>query len=308
VLNPFRQPELIKAAVFMSMPAEFRTKRRTAWSDPNRQGAEVDSFLDGPSFDRAGNLYFVDIPFGRIFRITPRGEWELVTQYDGWPNGLKVHKDGRMFIADYRRGLMVLDPGAGKAEPVLETAYSERFKGLNDLHFAFNGDLYFTDQPEAVVGYCRPEQITAELFQARAVRGRDGDVGVQVEAREMRVPGGRREHPWRVEIVPHAPNAGARARTERDAPLNRGAAEGSKTTRSPSPAARDRDRKCRRGRARWLSRCASCGERSRERGRVRRVSCRAPLGDRSRRRRECEARSRRPSRAGIACGCRCACR
>jgi hypothetical protein len=24
--------------------------------------------------------------------------------------------------------------------------YSESFKGLNDLHFAMNGDLYFTDQ------------------------------------------------------------------------------------------------------------------------------------------------------------------
>src|SRR3989442_2946811 len=58
----------------MSMPQKFRTKGRTTWSDHNRQGAEVDSFLEGPSFDRAGNLYFVDIPFGRVFRITrPNG-------------------------------------------------------------------------------------------------------------------------------------------------------------------------------------------------------------------------------------------
>ena len=73
MLNPFKQPELIKAETFMSMPGKFRAKGRTAWSDPNRQGAEVDSFLEGPSFDRAGNLYFVDIPFGRVFRITTRG-------------------------------------------------------------------------------------------------------------------------------------------------------------------------------------------------------------------------------------------
>ena len=95
MLNPFRQPELIKAEVLMSMPAKFRGRRRTEWSDPNRQAAEVDSFLEGPSFDRAGHRYFVDIPFGRIFRITPRGEWELVVEYDGWPNGLKLHQDGR---------------------------------------------------------------------------------------------------------------------------------------------------------------------------------------------------------------------
>ena len=77
MLNPFKQPELIKAQTFMSMPQKFRRKTRTTWSDPNRQGAEVDSFLEGPSFDRAGNLYFVDIPFGRVFRITrgASGSW-----------------------------------------------------------------------------------------------------------------------------------------------------------------------------------------------------------------------------------------
>ena len=56
----------------------------------------------------------------RIFRITPKGEWDVVVQYDGWPNGLKLHKDGRIFIADYRRGLMVLDPKSGKIEALLE--------------------------------------------------------------------------------------------------------------------------------------------------------------------------------------------
>jgi gluconolactonase len=163
MLNPFKQPELIKAETFMSMPGKFRAKGRTAWSDPNRQGGEVDSFLEGPSFDRAGNLYFVDIPFGRVFRITPRGEWELVTQYDGWPNGLKFHKDGRIFIADYRRGLMVLAPGSGKVDVLLETAYSEGFKGLNDLHFASNGDLYFTDQGQT--GITDP---SGRVFRLRA--------------------------------------------------------------------------------------------------------------------------------------------
>jgi len=162
MLNPFKQPELIKAQTFMSMPQKFRRKTRTTWSDPNRQGAEVDSFLEGPSFDRAGNLYFVDIPFGRVFRITARGEWELVIQYDGWPNGLKLHQDGRFFIADYRLGLMALNAGAGTVTPLLETAYSEGFKGLNDLHFASNGDLFFTDQGQT--GIADP---TGRVFRLR---------------------------------------------------------------------------------------------------------------------------------------------
>ena len=149
MFNPFQDIKRTEARSFASLPAKFRKRRRTEWSDANRQGAAVDSFLEGPSFDRKGNLYCVDIPFGRVFRIDPKGDWDLVVQYDGWPNGLKIHKDGSIFIADYRRGLLVLDPKTGKIEPLLRTAFSESFKGLNDLHFADNGDLYFTDQGQS---------------------------------------------------------------------------------------------------------------------------------------------------------------
>jgi gluconolactonase len=152
MLNPFSAIKKIEAKRFTALPAKFRRKRRTAWSDPNRQGAAVDSFLEGPSFDRKGNLWCVDIPFGRIFRISPKGEWELVLQYDGWPNGLKIHKNGTIYIADYRKGLLQLDPRSGKLSEVLGTAFSESFKGLNDLHFADNGDLYFTDQGQSGIG------------------------------------------------------------------------------------------------------------------------------------------------------------
>ena len=170
MFNPFQEVKRVEVRTFTSMPAKFRKKRRTAWSDPNRGGAEVDSFLEGPSFDRKGNLYCVDIPFGRIFRIDPKGGWEMVVQYNGWPNGLKIHRDGRIFIADYKRGLMLLDPKSGKIEPYLETAFSEGFKGLNDLHFADNGDLYFTDQGQS--GIADP---SGRVYRLRP--GADGNAG-----------------------------------------------------------------------------------------------------------------------------------
>ncbi|EKM99860.1 MULTISPECIES: SMP-30/gluconolactonase/LRE family protein [unclassified Acidocella] len=142
----FPPPYRTETTVFTRLPDRFRASRRTAWSDANRMGQEVDSFLEGPSFDRAGWLYVTDIPFGRIFRISPDGEWELVTEYDGWPNGLKIHQDGRLFVTDYKQGLVVVDPATGAVTPLLETVGSEGFKGVNDLIFAANGDLYFTDQ------------------------------------------------------------------------------------------------------------------------------------------------------------------
>ena len=149
MLNPFQALKKLEVQHFTTLPAKLRKKRRSAWSIPNRQGAALDSFLEGPSFDRQGNLWCVDIPNGRIFRVSAKGEWDVALQYDGWPNGLKFHRDGRAFIADYRRGLLALDTKRGKVEEVLGSAFSESFKGLNDLHFADNGDLYFTDQGQS---------------------------------------------------------------------------------------------------------------------------------------------------------------
>jgi gluconolactonase len=81
----FEAPKVIEARVLTRLPDAFRKKRRTEWADANKPGFEVDSFLEGPSFDREGNLYVVDIPFGRIFRISRALEWTLACQYDGWP-------------------------------------------------------------------------------------------------------------------------------------------------------------------------------------------------------------------------------
>ena len=136
----------VPATEFSRVPEKYRKNKTSAWGDANAAGMPLDAFLEGPSFDRAGNLYVTDIPFGRVFRVSPRGEWTLVTEYDGWPNGLKIHKDGRIFITDYKRGIMLLDPSNGNVTPLIDHRGSESFKGVNDLFFAANGDLYFTDQ------------------------------------------------------------------------------------------------------------------------------------------------------------------
>src|SRR6266849_5098325 len=140
-------PRLIETKIFASMPENFRRKGvRTEWADANRPGHPTDCFIEGPSFDAEGNLYIVDIPFGRIFRIAPGGKWSLAAEYDGWPNGLKIGSDGRILVADYMHGIMELDVPKRRVQPVLTARHSESFRGCNDLHIASNGDIYFTDQ------------------------------------------------------------------------------------------------------------------------------------------------------------------
>ena len=144
LLNP---PTVRPLELFSSMPDKYRqTGVRSLWADVNQGGRLADSFLEGPVFDAQGNLYVTDIPFGRVFRIDPQGEWALVAQWDGEPNGMKFLDAKQLLVTDYKNGLVVLDIDSGQVRPFLERRNSERFKGVNDLVFDSKGHLYFTDQ------------------------------------------------------------------------------------------------------------------------------------------------------------------
>jgi len=159
----YAAPPVIQTEIFAALPRELHnTEKYSAWVKERRAG-KLHSFLEGPSFDREGNLFCVDIPYGRIFRISPQGGWQVFAEYGGEPNGLKIHKDGRIFVADHKLGLLVFDPKTAKMEVVLNRPHHEGFKGLNDLVFANNGDLYFTDQGQSAL-----EDPTGRVYRLRA--------------------------------------------------------------------------------------------------------------------------------------------
>lgn len=141
--NPLIRP----LELFSAMPEKFRqTGVRSEWADVNQGGRLADSFLEGPVFDTHGNLYVTDIPFGRVFRIDPKGEWDLVAQWDGEPNGMKFLSDTELLVTDYKNGLMRLNIQTGQVKSFLERRNSESFKGVNDLVLDARGNVYFTDQ------------------------------------------------------------------------------------------------------------------------------------------------------------------
>lgn len=146
----FAPPRALPVRAFARLPEAHRRPRRTAWSDANRGGAAIDSFLEGPCFDRVGNFLVTDIPNGRVFRVGSR-DWDVVAEYEGWPNGMAAGPQqgahaGALLITDYRHGLLSLDPATGAMAPVLETVLSEGFKGLNDLVLEASGAILMTDQ------------------------------------------------------------------------------------------------------------------------------------------------------------------
>lgn len=154
-------PPVVQTEIFATLPRHLHKPDKVApWVAARRAGrqqarsnamAAGTSWLVGPSFDRNGNLYCADIPFGRILRLTPQHEWAVFAEYDGEPSGLKIHKDGRIFVADHKRGLLVFDPATARMEVMLERANNEPLKGLSDLTFGANGDLYFTDQGQSAL-------------------------------------------------------------------------------------------------------------------------------------------------------------
>jgi gluconolactonase len=158
----FPPPETIATEVFARLPSSLhQTGRPSQWLADRH--VTMHSFLEGPAFDRQGHLWCVDLAHGRLLRVSPEGGFEVALQYDGEPNGLKIHRDGRVFVADHRHGIMVHVPGSGRIEPFLANVRREGLKGVNDLLFASNGDLYFTDQGESAL-----EDPTGRVFRLRA--------------------------------------------------------------------------------------------------------------------------------------------
>lgn len=146
-MSLYPPPETRWCEVYTCIPEHLkRDDAPSEWISANKPGQSVPSFLEGPVFDAAGSLFVTDIPHGRIFKINENGEWETIADYDGWPNGMRFGPDGRLWIADYRHGLMTLDSAGGEPQSLLTHVGSERFKGINDLFFDNRGRLYFTDQ------------------------------------------------------------------------------------------------------------------------------------------------------------------
>lgn len=138
-------PRRQSLTLWSEMPPALRRMRRSDWADIYMGGRDLGCFLEGPVLDEAGNLFVVDIPFGRILRIDPAGEWRVTTEYNGWPNGMK-QSAGKLLVADHKIGLVAIDPASGAQQTLLTGVGKSPLCGLNDLTFGPDGTLYLTDQ------------------------------------------------------------------------------------------------------------------------------------------------------------------
>ncbi|GAB5377543.1 MAG: hypothetical protein AcusKO_40050 [Acuticoccus sp.] len=218
----FNNCETIEAVPFARLPEAMRPRGvRSEWREGQPAGTPDHSLLEGPSYDRDGNLWIVDVAYGRIFRVTPDGTFHLAIQYDGEPNGLAIHRDGRIFVADYKNGIMVFDPRAGTIARFFDRYRLEHLKAVNDLTFSTTGDLYFTDQ--GLTGLHDP---TGRVFRVRP----DGSADLLLN----KVPSPNAASCRRTVCTPPTPHSAARAIAGSSSPNRRPARCWRPTRRSPA--------------------------------------------------------------------------
>ena len=102
-MNFYPVPPTIKAEVYLRIPDSIRClNKESEWRGGfARQFQWI--FLEGPVVDNEGNLYVVDVPYGRILKINPKKEVSVYAEWDGEPNGLAVTREGTIVIADYKQ-------------------------------------------------------------------------------------------------------------------------------------------------------------------------------------------------------------
>jgi gluconolactonase len=110
---------------------------------------------EGPSFDRTGVLHFVDWDAKWVYQVTLEGILKQFVNTGGIPTGSKFHINGHLYVADGARGILDISPEENIRVAACEWQ-GKPFRGPNDLVFAHNGDLYFSDpagsDPEHPIG------------------------------------------------------------------------------------------------------------------------------------------------------------
>lgn len=102
-MNFFPAPPIIQAEVYVRIPDALRcTGQETEWRGGSALPAS-DIFLEGPTYVSNGELYVVDVPYGRLLKIDGNKTVTESVRYDGEPNGLVVREDGCIVIADYKQ-------------------------------------------------------------------------------------------------------------------------------------------------------------------------------------------------------------
>ena len=91
----FAAPPVIETKILVDINAAFGiTDRQSEWAKLLFGRPNTPSFLEGPSFDRDGNLWLVDVAWGRLFgyprQVPSMSRASMTASPTGWPSTATV--------------------------------------------------------------------------------------------------------------------------------------------------------------------------------------------------------------------------
>src|SRR5436309_12321580 len=114
-------------------------------------------FTEGPTVDREGNVYFSEMVFQRIMKLSASGVLSVVREHSNNANGLLIDPQGRLVACEgaesQRMGVMQTfkprvtrtDLRTGRIEVLADHYQGKPFVGPDDVTIDGKGRLYFTD-------------------------------------------------------------------------------------------------------------------------------------------------------------------
>lgn len=129
----------------------------TALAQTQAEVVTTIAFTEGPTVDRDGNVYFTDLVFQRIMKLSVAGVLTVFREQSNNANGLLIDPQGRLIACEgaesNRMGVIQrfkpqytrTDPRTGKVEVLADQYEGKPFVGPNDVTIDGKGRLYVTD-------------------------------------------------------------------------------------------------------------------------------------------------------------------
>ena len=139
---------LLLACLFVSLTT-LRAQSQEPFFTQDAVQSETDvAFLEGPACDRAGNVFFTNIPAERIMKWNPKsGEMSVFRENSKKTNGLAFDPQGRLLCCESEVGRITrTDMQNGNVEVLADAFEGKPLGGVNDITLDRQGRIYFTSR------------------------------------------------------------------------------------------------------------------------------------------------------------------
>lgn len=160
--------------------------------------------IEGPAVDRAGNVYAVSFAKkNTIGRVTPEGKGEVFIEMPGasLANGIRIAKDGMLYVADYTgHNILKIDPATRR---VSVFAHEPKMNQPNDLAMSKDGTLWASD-PDWKNGTGQLWRIGTDGKVARVAEGMGTTNGIDLspDGKFLYVNESVQRKVWRFRVMP----------------------------------------------------------------------------------------------------------